>query len=158
MSFRITGLPAAKFADWFSLSDEELAKRDAIRRIADSKPGYPCRISLTDAEIGQQVLLINYEHLAVDSPYRSSHAIYIRADEQTCDVVDVVPAMLRSRLLSLRAFDVAGMMTDADVVDGRELEPAIEKLFSDQRAAYMHVHFAKPGCYAARIDRAGAGQ
>ena len=154
MSFRITGLPAAQFADWFSLSAAELAKRNAVRRIADSTPGYPCRISLTDADVSQDVLLINYEHLPVDSPYRSSHAIYIRAGEETCDVIDAVPTMLRSRLLSLRAFDVAGMMTGADVVDGRELEPAIEKLFSDQRAEYMHAHFAKPGCYAARIDRA----
>jgi hypothetical protein len=153
MSFRITGLPAAQFADWFTLSDAALAARHAVRRVADSKPGFPCRVSLTDAEVGEDVLLINYEHLPVDSPYRASHAIYIRAGEQTCDVVDAVPAMLRSRLLSLRAFDAAGMMTAADVVDGTELEPAIGKLFSDERAQYLHVHFARPGCYAARVDR-----
>jgi hypothetical protein len=154
MSFRISGLAAAKFADWFTLSDAELATRHAVRRIADSKPGFPCRISLTDAEVGDEVLLINYEHLPVDSPYRSTHAIYIRAGEQTCDVIDAVPAMLRSRLLSLRAFDAAGMMTAADVVDGNELEAAIGKLFSDERAEYLHAHFARPGCYAARIERA----
>lgn len=153
MSFRITGLPATQFTDWFTLDAAELATRHAVRLRADSQPGYPCRISLTDAEVGQPVLLINYEHLAVDSPYRSSHAIYIRADEKTCDVIDAVPAMLQVRLLSLRAFDAAGMMTGADVVDGPELEAAIEKLFRDPRARYLHVHFAKPGCYAARIDR-----
>jgi hypothetical protein len=153
MSFRISGLPAAQFADWFALSDAELTARHAVRRIADSKPGFPCRVSLTDAEVGEEVLLINYEHLPVDSPYRSSHAIYIRAGEQSCDRIDTVPAMLRSRLLSLRAFDAVGMMTAADVVDGRELEATIGKLFSDERAEYLHVHFARPGCYAARIDR-----
>jgi hypothetical protein len=154
MSFRISGLPAAQFAEWFTLSDAELAARHALLRIADSKPGFPCRISLTDAEVGDEVLLINYEHLPVDSPYRASHAIYIRAGEQICDVIDAVPAMLRSRLLSLRAFDAAGMMTAADVVDGGELETAIGKLFSDERAQYVHAHFARPGCYAARIERA----
>ena len=154
MSFRISGLPAAQFADWFALSEEELAARHGVRRVADSKPGFPCRVSLTDAEVGEEVLLINYEHLPVDSPYRASHAIYIRAGEATCEVVDSVPSMLRSRLLSLRAYDAAGMMTSADVIQGSELEAGIGKLFRDERASYLHVHFARPGCYAARIDRA----
>ena len=154
MSFRIAGLPAEQFAHWFTLNDVELTARNAARHVADANPGFPCRISLTDAEIGQEVLLINHEHLPVDSPYRSRHAIYIRADEQTRELIDQVPAMLRSRLLSLRAFDAHGMMTAADVVDGRELEAAIDELFSDARAEYLHVHFARPGCYAAHIDRA----
>ena len=153
MNFRISGLPAAQFAEWFALSDAELATRHAVRRAADSKPGFPCRVSLTDAEVGEEVLLINYEHLPVDSPYRASHAIYIRAGEETCDIVDCVPTTLRSRLLSMRAYDAAGMMTAADVVDGSELENRIGKLFSDERAQYLHVHFARPGCYAARVDR-----
>ena len=154
MSFRITGLPSSQFTKWFTLSDAELARRNAVRRIADVPHAFPCRISLTDAEVGQEVLLINHEHLAVDSPYRSQHAIYIRADERTYDAINDVPAMLRSRLLSLRAFDNDGMMTDADVVEGRELEAAIERLFADERAAYLHAHIARPGCYVARIDRA----
>jgi hypothetical protein len=153
MNFRISGLPAAQFAEWFALSDAELAARHAVRRVAESKPGFPCRVSLTDAEVGEEVLLINYEHLPVDSPYRASHAIYIRAGEVTCDVLDSIPTMLRSRLLSLRAYDAAGMMTAADVIEGTELEAGIGKLFSDQRAEYLHIHFARPGCYAARVDR-----
>ena len=154
MGFRITGLPAADLQHWISLSDAELTQRHAVRRTVDRKPGFPCRISLTDAEIGDQVLLINHEHLAVASPYRSRHAIYIRADERTFDAVDQVPAMLRSRALSLRGFDAAGMMTTADVVDGSELETAIEEMFADPATRYLHAHFAKPGCYAARIERA----
>lgn len=154
MKFRITGLPAADFSEWFELSDEELAKRNAVRRVADKAPGFPCRISLTDAAVGEEVLLINYEHLPVDSPYRSSHAIYIRAGEQTYDAIDSVPEMLRLRLLSLRAFDAHGMMTDADVVEGRDLEPAIDRLFANEQTAYLHAHIARPGCYAARIERA----
>jgi len=154
MTFRITGLPATEFQHWFALSDAELAQRHAVRRTADRKPGFPCRISLTDAEIGDDVLLINHEHLAVASPYRSRHAIYIRANEQTFDAVDEVPAMLRTRALSLRGFDDNGMMTAADVVDGSELEAAIAEMFADPATCYLHAHFAKPGCYAARIDRA----
>lgn len=153
MNFRISGLPAADFAGWFALNDEQLATRHAVRRTVDKAHAFPCRVSLTDAQVGEEVLLINHEHLPVDSPYRSRHAIYIRAGEETCEAIDAVPDMLRRRLLSVRAFDVDGMMTACDVVDGHELETAIGHLFADPQAAYLHVHFAKPGCYAARVDR-----
>lgn len=154
MSFRITGLPAQQFSEWFTLSDEELRQRHALRVAVHRKPGFPCRISLTDAEAGDEVLLINYAHLAVDSPYRATHAIYIRAGETTYDAIDEVPPMLRSRLLSVRAFDAQHMLAAADVVDGSALGAAIEHMFIDARTQYLHVHFAKPGCYAARIERA----
>ena len=154
MSFRISGLPAADFSAWFALNDEELAARRATRRIVDEPNAYPCRISLTDAEVGEEVLLINHEHLPVDSPYRSRHAIYIRAHETMFDAVDQVPDILRRRLLSLRAFDAAGMMTGCDVVEGSDVERVIADLLADPQAAYLHVHFARPGCYAARVDRA----
>ena len=154
MGFRITGLPAEQFAGLFSLSDQELAARGAIRRVADAKPGYPCRISLTDAEPGQEVILTHFEHHPVDSPFRASHAIYVRAGEETYDAVDQVPEQLRLRLLSVRAFDEKGMLVGADVADGREFEGVIQSLFEDERADYLHVHYAKPGCYAARVERA----
>jgi len=154
MGFRITGLPADQFADLFSLSDQELAARGAVRRIADAKPGYPCRVSLTDAEPGQEVILTHFEHQPANTPYRASHAIYVRKDEKTYDAVNQVPEQLRLRLLSVRAFDGKGMMVTADVVDGKELEGAVERLLGDERTDYLHVHYAKPGCYAARIERA----
>jgi hypothetical protein len=154
MGFRITGLPAETFADLFALSDRELAARGALRRVSDAKPGYPCRISLTDAEPGEEVILTHFEHHPAKTPYRASHAVYVRAGETRYDAVNQVPEQLRLRLLSVRAFDREGMMVGADVVDGKELEGAIERLFADRRADYLHLHFAKPGCYAARVDRA----
>lgn len=154
MGFRIRGLPAEPFAELLSLSDEALAARGAVRMTADKAPGFPCRISLTDAAVGEVVILAHYEHHAVDSPFRSSHAIYVREGERTFDEVDRVPAMLRSRLLSLRAFDAKGMLLDADVADGKELEALIDRLFADTRVGYVHIHFARPGCYAALVERA----
>ena len=154
MSFRIAGLSPELFQDLFALSDAELAARGAVRRIADRKPGFPCRISLTDPEPGQEVILTHFEHHAVASPFRASHAIYVRRGEQRYDAVDQVPEQLRLRLLSVRAFDRAGMLVDADVVDGLALEPVIARLLGDARVDYLHVHYARPGCYAARIDRA----
>jgi hypothetical protein len=152
MSFRITGLPAEHFAELFNLSDAELKTRGAIRRIADSG-AYPCRISLTDAQQGDELILTNYEHHAVDSPYRMRFAIYVRRGEETYDAVDRIPEQLRSRRLAVRAFDADAMMIGHELIDGGELEAAIDRLFAVPKAAYLHVHFAAPGCYAARIDR-----
>ena len=154
MNFRITGLPAERFAHLFALSDADLAAHGAIRRIADERtPGYPCRISLTDSRPGDELLLVNYEHHAVESPYRMRFAIYVRKGEETYDRVGDVPEQLRMRTLAVRAFDAEGMMVGWELVEGRELEAAIERLFANERAAYLHVHFAAPGCYAARVER-----
>ena len=152
MSFRITGLPAEKFDHLFALSDAELREHGAVRKNA---PGaVPCRISLTDATPGEEVILTNYEHHAVDSPYRMRFAIYVRKGETTFDAIDEVPKQLRTRTLAVRAFDKDGMMVERDLVEGTELEGVIERLLALPSAAYLHVHFAAPGCYAARIDRA----
>lgn len=155
MDFRITGLQPAPFAHLFALSDEELACHRALRRICDEKPGFPCRVSLADAEPGEEVLLVNYEHLPVDSPYRASHAIYVRAvARRPYDAVNEIPAALGTRLLALRAFDADGLMIAADIVEGRESRPVIARFLENPATAYLHAHFARRGCFAARIDRA----
>jgi hypothetical protein len=154
MAFRITGLPSEPFKELFSLSDAELAERQAIRVKADESHGFPCRISLTDATPGQSLILLNYQHQAADSPYRASHAIYIREGEQQYDEVDQVPEQLQRRLLSVRGFDTRGMMLDADVVEGKDLEPLIARLFANASIDYLQIHIARPGCYAARVERA----
>lgn len=155
MNFRITGLPAEHFTHLFKLSDAELAAHGAVRRVADDRnPGFPCRVSLTDSRPGDELILTNYEHHAVDSPYRMRFAIYVRPGETRYDRVNEVPAQLRQRQLAVRAFDDNGMMVDRELVDGPDLETAIGRLFAAPGAAYLHVHFAAPGCYAARIDRA----
>jgi hypothetical protein len=150
--FRIRGLPADRFASLLQLSDEELAARHARRLVADG-PGYPCRISLTDASPGDEILLVNYEHHAVDSPFRSSFGIYIREGERTFDASDEVPQQLRSRMLSLRGYDTQGYLRGAELIDGMQVESAIDTLLSNTSVAYVHAHFAKHGCYAALIER-----
>ena len=154
MHFRLRGLPAEQFAPLFSLSDEELAANGAVRRIVDARdPGYPCRVSLTDSDPGDELILVNYEHHPVDSPYRMRFAIYVRSGDKTFDAVDTVPDQLRTRTLAVRAFDAGAMMIGHALVDGKELEGPIAQLFANARAAYLHIHFASPGCYAARVDR-----
>ncbi|MDB5676333.1 MAG: hypothetical protein JWM65_3315 [Sphingomonas bacterium] len=153
--FVIRGLDPAPFAPLFALDDEALAALEARRVVATSKPGFPCRVSLEDAEPGETLILANFEHLPVASPFRSRHAVYVRAAAgDPAEYRDTLPAQFRTRMLSLRAFDEAGMMVDADLADGREAETMIERMLADPAVAYLHAHFAKPGCFAARIDRA----
>jgi Protein of unknown function (DUF1203) len=154
MSFRILGLPAEPFANLFTMDDAMLVERQAVRRRVDAPNSVPCRISLTDAAPGDEVVLVNYEHQPARTPYRSRHAIFVRPGETRYDAVDRVPDQLRRRMLSLRAFDVSGMIVGAELVEGNALEGAVEQLFADPQAAYLHAHFAKFGCYAARIERA----
>jgi hypothetical protein len=155
MTFQITGLPLSHFTPLFSLTDQELVAREAVRVVADGRSGYPCRVSLRDAEKGEVLILLSYEHLSVASPYRSRHAIYVRqAATDAALELDEVPSLFRSRLLSLRAFDGKGMMKDADVVPGTAIEKVIEQMFANEATEYVHVHYAKPGCFAVRVDRA----
>lgn len=151
MSFRITGLPAENFNHLFALSDADLAVLGAVRTIADGPS--PCRISLTDATPGDEVILINYEHHAVELPYRMRFAIYVRKGEETFDAVDTIPDQLLRRTLAVRGFDDRGMMTGWELIEGIWLEEAIERQFAVPRTQYLHVHFAAPGCYAAKVER-----
>jgi hypothetical protein len=154
-SFRITALPREQFVELFGLPDAELAARGARRVVADSHPGYPCRVSLVDAEVGERLVLLSLMHQPADSPYRSSGPIYVREAAVQANLASgEVPLLVRRRLLSFRAYDGAGMMRDAEVADGRDLEAVVERLFGEAGVAYLHVHNAKPGCYSCRIDRA----
>ena len=152
MTFRIRGLDNGQFSHLFALSDAELAAQGAMRKTADGPS--PCRVSLTDATPGDEVILVNYEHHAVESPYRMRFAIYVREGEATFDAVNVVPDQLRRRTLAVRGFDENGMMTGWELIEGIWLEEAIERQFADPCARYLHVHFAAPGCYAAKVERA----
>ncbi|WP_447726909.1 DUF1203 domain-containing protein [Sphingomonas koreensis] len=154
MSYVIHGLDPAPFRHLYGLSDSELAAQGAVRMIADAKPGYPCRVTLEDAEPGSAVLLVNHEHLPVDTPYRSRHAIFVaEGAERPARYEAAIPDQLRSRLLSVRAFDADDMMIDAEVLGGEKLQAEIGRMFADPRVAYLHVHNARRGCFAARVDR-----
>jgi hypothetical protein len=153
--FTIRGLSPEPFRALFDLSDEELEKRRAKRYVADSERLLPCRVSLQDAEAGDEVILTNFIHLPSESPYRSTHAIFVRkAATSAASYTDSLPQMLRTRLLSIRAFGAKDMLVGADVIEGERLEEAIARFFEDPAVEFLHVHFAKPGCYACRIDRA----
>ena len=154
-SFRILGLDPERFEHLFGASDGELAAHGARRCVVDATPGYPDRIEMRDLEPGETAILVNYTHLDADSPYRSSHAVFVREGAtHAYDRIDEVPDVLRRRLLSVRAFDQGSLMTNADVVDGERLRDWIASALADPSVDFVDVHYAKPGCFAARVRRA----
>ena len=155
MDFQISSLDVDEFRHLFGLHTEELAELGILRSVADSDPGYPCRVSLRDADVGETVLLMNFEHQPAKTPFRSCHAIYVReAATHARPAVNEVPEMFRHRLLSLRAFDSAGMIVNADVAEGGRLEGVLECMLSDPSVDNVHIHNAKLGCYLAVAERA----
>ena len=155
MTFQIHALPMAPFAPLFALDDAALKAQGARRVIASASPGFPCRVSLRDADLGEELILVNHRHLAANSPYAACHAIYIRKDAQPArPAPGEIPEVLASRLLSLRAFDAEAMMQSAEVVEGRDLAPGLLRIFANPAIAEVHIHNAAPGCFAARATRA----
>jgi hypothetical protein len=156
MTFAISGLPIEPFRPLFGLDDGALAARGVLRKVVDAPRGYPCRVTLEDAAPGERVLLLNFEHQAAPTPFRASHAIYVReAAAAPARLKDELPPALRGRVISLRAFDAGGMLVGAELVSAEDdLAAAIARGFTNEGAAYLHAHSAAYGCFLARIDRA----
>jgi hypothetical protein len=154
LSFQLVGLPLERFSSLFALSDLELAQRNVRRVIATSKPGYPCRVSLADAEIGEELLLLSFEHQPASSPYRSSGPIFVRkAAIQAKIEPGVIPETIHLRLISVRAYDSSHLMSDAIVCAGSDAASAIQEMFSSDEVAYIHLHNAKQGCFSCAVNR-----
>ncbi|MDC1214965.1 DUF1203 domain-containing protein [Rhodospirillales bacterium] len=155
MSFQVYALDETQFKKYFTMYEAELAENNARLEVVQEHPRTPCRVSLDDAQIGETVALMNYTHQTGASPYKSSHAISVRKDVKAVQLPPgTIPHVLYSRLMSVRGFDQNHMMIAADVVDGEELQNTIETFFADTEVDYIHLHNAKPGCFAAKVTRA----
>jgi Protein of unknown function (DUF1203) len=154
MSFRLIGLPFELFASLFSLDEQALSALDARRVVADETPGYPCRVSLADAQMGEELILLPFAHQPASSPYRASGPIFVRKGAlQTILPAGVIPDYVALRQLSVRAYDAAHLMIDAAVCEGKEVAAAILRMFDNSDVAYIHLHNAKRGCFSCRVDR-----
>ena len=154
MDFKISGIDPEPYRHLYGLSDAELKKHGALRYTVNTTPGFPDRIEMRDGAVGETMLLINYESQPAKTPYRATHAIFVREGAQTMySEINTVPEVMALRVLSVRGFDVHGMLLDADVVGGHSLIPVIERLFENAAISYLHVHNAKQGCYSGRVDR-----
>lgn len=155
MTFQIHALPAGDFQKYFAMSDAELQAHHAQIHEVTAKPAAPCRVRLEDADVGERVVLVNYEHQPAKSPYRSAHAIYVAEGAvQAVPAAGEVPETLAIRTLSVRGFDAQDCIHAADIVAGTDLVAQLDTLFADDAVRYAHVHFAQRGCFAAKVTRA----
>ena len=155
MTYRITGLNPAPYRELYGLSDDELAERGVVRMTVNS-PTFPCRVSLTDRKAGEQVLLLNHVSHDVANPYRASHAIFVtEGATEAAEFVDEIPPVFKTRILSLRGFDVQGMMEEAILTQPGEADAGIRRLFDNSKIETIHAHNATRGCFSARIERNG---
>lgn len=155
MTFRIHGLARDAYAHLIGLPDADLAAAGAVRMTCETPSSFPCRVGLRDLEPGETAILLNHVHQPADTPYRAAHAIFVGESSDEADIATgEVPAVLARRPLSIRAFDGAGTMLDADLADGADAPALIERLLGDPRAAYVDIHYARRGCWAARAVRA----
>lgn len=154
MSYVIEGLDVAAFQPLFGQPDAVLATQGIVRVRADAKPGFPCRVTLEDAEPGETLLLLNHEDHAVSTPYRNAYAIYVReAATVVTRMVDQLPQVFEGRPIALRGYDAAGMLRGATLALGGDADARIQDLFARPEIAYIHAHNAAHGCFAARVDR-----
>lgn len=152
-TFQISALPLETFRPLFGLDDEALRAQGARRCRVDAKPGYPCRVSLEDAAVGETVILLPYEFHHVDSPYRASGPIYVRENARQATLAPgELPPVLDGRQISVRAYNAKGLMRAAEVLPGDELKERLGIFFADSKVAYLHLHNALPGCYSCRVD------
>ena len=153
-SFRLVGLAAENFEPFFAMSDAELAALGARRVVADAPVGFPCRVSLADAEAGDELLLLPFEHLSTGSPYRASGPVFVRRGARRAVLAPgEIPPYVTRRVMSVRAYDGDDMMVDADVCEGADVRGAIERMLSDDAVAFIHLHNAKRGCFSCRVER-----
>jgi hypothetical protein len=156
-SFRLVGLAPDRFDLLFALDDAQLRAHGAVRVRADSSPGYPCRISLEDAQPGDELLLLPFEHQPAHSPYQASGPIYVRRGSRQATLAPgELPPYVTRRLISLRAYDERDMIVDAGVAEGEALRGEIERLLADARVRYVHLHNAKRGCFSCKLERVDA--
>jgi hypothetical protein len=154
MSFQINALDHKPFQDMFHLNKNELYEIGGIKMTVNEHPGFPCRVSLEDANIGEEVILIPFEHHKTNSPYQAKGPIFVRKGVQKkAFEINEIPKMLEHRLLSFRGYDKLGIMKSAITEEGKETKTTIERIFRNDSIAYIHIHNASPGCFNCEVQR-----
>lgn len=156
MHYRIAGLDPRPFERYFTMDEAELATRRAVRTVAKADRGFPCRVSLRDADAGDELLLVNHVNHAVETPYRAAFAIYVRRDARVAAAyIDECPPVFAGRPIALRGYAADGMLAEARLAAPDQADTGIRALLENPVIAYIDAHNAAHGCFAARIERHG---
>ena len=154
MSYCFEGLDPGPYRHLFSFDDAELAQQGIVRMTVDSPRGFPCRVTLTEAQPGDNVLLLNHASRTDAGPYRATHAIFVsESGSAAARYLDEIPPALATRQLSLRAFDAAGMMVAAMLTEPGAAEDGLLTLLDNPAVVEVDAHNAVRGCFAARARR-----
>ncbi len=147
MTYRINGIDPNQI-------DTDSASALAVRVKATSNLGFPCRVTLEDAEQGEELLLFNHVSHDVQSPYRSSYAVYARISAaKPAQYTNEVPPVFQGRPLGMRAFGSDAMLKTAGLAMPGDADQTIRRLFELDEVAYIDVHNAAHGCFVARVER-----
>lgn len=152
---RVHDITLAAYVDRVNRAAARSIRQSEVTIPSTRRSAFRSRISLEDAAVGDELLLLPYVHLPAASPYRTSGPIFVRrgAQRRTLEPGEIPPYVTR-RLISVRAYDVDHMMIDAGVCDGTLVAEDIAQRFDDERVAFIHLHNAKRGCFSCRVDRA----
>ncbi|MBK7162841.1 DUF1203 domain-containing protein [Sphingorhabdus pulchriflava] len=154
MTYKITGLSPVAYAHLFEMDDAQLAQINARRVKAAASKGFPCRVSLEDAEEGENLILFHHVSHDVATPYRSAYAVYVREKAtDAAEYVDQTPPVFEGRPIGLRGFDADGNLCNAALALPGQADMRIRELFDSAEIAYIHAHNAAHGCFSAAIER-----
>ena len=127
---------------------------DHVFVIADSPLGFPCRHCLRWAAPGERVVLFPYAAIPPGHPYSETGPIFVHGEScRRYSVTDEYPADFRLGR-AFRAYDANYNMIDAEVANGKEPEPVIERLLQNPQTEFVDARSITRGCFTFRIQRA----
>ena len=117
--------------------------------------GYgPCRCCLRTFRTGEEErLLFTYQPFRAPGALPAPGPIFIH--RESCPRYDElgIPSDLVALPLAFEAYGDRGRLLRLKLLEGEEPEAAVETLFGDTGAEYVHVRNAEAGCFIARVDR-----
>lgn len=155
MNYIVEGLSPEPFQHLFGMTDEALEQHNVKRCVCNKEHSFPDRVSMRDLDIGETALLLNHTSMDKETPYKASHAIFIKEELQSpYKAENEIPDVMYRRMLSLRAFDKDGMIIHAGLASGDDIEQTIKTMLLDPEVEHIDAHNAGRGCFSGRISRA----
>ena len=153
MTFVISPIPAERLEAMNNAGIDDAGER--FEPFVAEEDGAPLRCCLRDARAGERLALIAYRPEGTAGAYREIGPVFVHAD--SCEGYaerGAYPAGFRDRRQIFRAYDDAGRIADALLVEGANAEQFIEQLLARPDVATVHSRNALYGCYMFAVDRA----
>jgi hypothetical protein len=150
-TFHIAAIPAAE------LDRIRAAGHDVEGNLftpIDAGGGEPLRCCLRPSRPGERIALIAYRPPGTAGAYAETGPVFVHAAPCAGYPGDGGwPPGFRDRQQVLRAYDAAGRITDALLVEGAEAEAGIAKLLADPAHVTVHSRNVLYGCYMFAVSR-----